>query len=70
VGTFKGNHVSLWRASFCAGNRAPVEDITSPIEAMMRGANESRPICGGIVEPHLHLKCNCCDYIRLMRTKS
>lgn len=65
-----GRQCCIYSISFCPGGRAPVEDIANPIEAMMRGNSESRPRCGGIAEPHLHMKCNCCDHIRLMHTKS
>lgn len=64
-----GHGASIYAVSYCAGGRAPVEEISSPIEAMMRGSSETRPNCGGITEPHLHLKCRCCDYVRFMRTK-
>jgi hypothetical protein len=65
-----GHQLSVWSVFHCSGNRPPVEDIASPIEAIMRGKSEERPRCGGIIEPHLHLKCNCCGYVRLMRVKS
>lgn len=64
-----GREPSIQLVSWCRGGRPPVEDVTSPIEAMMRGQAESRPVCGDIAEPHLHLKCRFCDFVRLMRTK-
>jgi hypothetical protein len=65
-----GRRACIYSVTYCPGGRAPVEDIASPLEAMMNGRSENRPRCGGIAEPHLHLKCNCCDFIRLMHTKS
>jgi len=65
-----GQQPAVHSISYCPGGRARVEDIGSPIEAMMRGSSESRPLCGGVVETHLHLKCRVCGYNTLMRTKS
>jgi predicted DNA-binding transcriptional regulator AlpA len=67
--TIAGREACICDISYCEGGRPPIEDIASPVEAMMRGHSEVRPVCGGIMEPHLHLKCRCCDHVRLMRTK-
>jgi len=60
----------LYGVTWCAGGKPPVEDIANPIEAMLRGNSESRPVCGGVAEAHLHLTCCCCGHLRLMRIRS
>lgn len=69
VVVLKGANPSVMSFSFCPGGRAPVEEISNPIEAMIRGREETRPTCGGVAEPHLHVKCNACGHQRLMKTK-
>jgi hypothetical protein len=53
-------NLNMFSMAFCKGNQ-PIE-----LECAEGGHPHIMP-CGGILEPHFHIKCVVCDYILLLR---
>lgn len=68
---FTGQLMIPCKATFCAGGKAPTEEVQLPkfAQEAMGFTPEISHRCAGIFTPHLHLTCCCCGFQWLTEAK-